>query len=207
MSLCKSASIFISSVSTEVQEILSSLHAFGMGSTNYGSVVSTLIAAMVLFAIKEFYNKASSYSGVFFTYSVAESTTYNPYRGLQTFHTLVLFSDGHVVSGTSEKTGDINLERKYEYPGASKIRGVVTGVVERNYIRSSVLNIHIVEEGADRQITTYMSIKFQRYGFKKLPFHGEFYSTAASTKGRVLCGRERFNEHPIGHLPLQSMQE
>lgn len=202
MSFCESVDIFISSVGT----VLTSVHSFGKESTNYGSLVSTLTAAMVLFAIKEFYNRASNYSGVFFTYSVAESSTYNPYSGLQTFHTLVLFSDGRVVSGTSEKTGDISLVRSYEYPGATKIRGVVTGIVERNYIRSSVLNIHIVEEGADRQITTYMSIKFQRYGFNKLPFKGKFYSTAASTKGRVMCGRENFREHPTGHLPFPSTQ-
>jgi len=207
MSFCESVDTLISTVSTVFHTVFTSLHSFGTASTNYGSVVATLIAAMVLFAIKEFYNKASSYSGVFFTYSIAESTSYNPYNGLQTFHTLILFSDGHVISGTSEKTGDIDLLRRYEYPGAAKIRGVVTGVVERNYFRSSVLNIHIVEEGADRQITTYMSIKFQRYGFKKLPFHGEFYSTAASTKGRVLCGRENFSEHPTGHSQLQSTPE
>ena len=205
MSVCETVGQMASTIYGYAVKIGDGLHVFGMESTNYGSLVTTLIAALILFSIKEFFNKASNYSGVFFTKSTVESTAYNPYKQMQTFHTLILFSNGHEVSGTSEKTGDIDSKRSYEFEGAGKIRGVVSGSVERNYIRSSVLNIHIVEQGEKRESTTYMSIKISRYNLRKLPFSGKFYTTAANTKGRVLCGRDNFSEHPSGHLPFPSI--
>jgi len=204
MSVCEMVGSMGSAISASVTSIGDGLHVFGMASTNYGSLVATLLAALILFSIKEFFNKASNYSGVFFTKSTVMSSDYNPYKKMQTFHTLILFSNGHEVSGTSEKTGDINLERSYEYEGAGKIRGLVSGTIERNYIRSSVLNIHIVEKGEKRESTTYMSIKISRYNFRNSSFTGKFYTTAANTKGSVLCGRDGFSEHPSGHLQFLS---
>jgi hypothetical protein len=205
MSVCETVEHMFSAIFDYAVKLGDALHAFGMESTNYGSLVTTLIAALILFSIKEFFNQASNYSGVFFTKSTVVSTAYNPYKHMQTFHTLILFSDGHEVSGTSEKTGDIDSNRSYEFEGAGKIRGVVSGSIERNYIRSSVLNIHIVEQGQKRESTTYMSIKIRRYNFRKLPFSGRFYTTAANTKGSVLCGRDSFSEHPSGLLQFQSI--
>lgn len=204
MSVCETVDHLISIICSYAIKFVEVIDKFGMESTNYGSLVTTLLAALVLFSIKEFFNKASNYSGVFYTKSVVVSTAYNPYKQMQTFHTLILFSDGYVVSGTSEKTGDIDSKRSYEFEGAGKVRGVVTGSVERNYIRNSVLNIHIVEQGHKRESTTFMSIKIRRYNFRKLPFSGNFYTTAANTKGTLLCGRDGFSEHPFGLLQFQS---
>ncbi|BAV73941.1 hypothetical protein PCAU_1732 [Pseudomonas chlororaphis subsp. aurantiaca] len=188
-------------------QFLDALHGFGLISSNYGSLLATLIAALVLFSIRELFNRAADYSGVYYTMSVVEDTSYNPFRGMRLFHTLVLFSDGYVVSGTSEKTGDVDGSRAHEYLGAAKIRGVVSGRVERNYIRSSVMHIHIVEQGASRESTSYMTIKVKRLNLRRRPFLGVFYSTAAAAKGRVQCGRRPFSEHPLGYLPFQSISE
>lgn len=205
MSVCETLASAVSSISAFTSGVWDGLHAFGMASTNYGALVATLLAALILFSIKEFFNKASNYSGVFFTKSTVVSSAYNPYKQMQTFHTLILFSNGYEVSGTSEKTGDIDGNRSYEFEGSAKIRGVVSGSIERNYIRSSVLNIHIVEKGEKRESTTYMSIKISRYNFRNAAFSGDFYTTAANTKGSVLCGRGGFTEHPSGHLQFPSI--
>lgn len=204
MSVCETVGHMISIICSYAVNFFAAIHAFGLASTNYGSLVTTLLAALVLFSIKEFFNKASNYSGVFYTKSTVVSTAYNPYKQMQTFHTLILFSDGYQVSGTCEKTGDIDSNRSYEFEGAGKVRGVVSGSIERNYIRNSVLNIHIVEQGNKRESTTFMSIKIRRYNLRKLPFGGNFYTTAANTKGSVLCGRDSFSEHPSGLLQFQS---
>lgn len=180
--------------------VVGAVHCFGSASTNYGSLIATLVAAVVLFVIKEYSNRASNYSGVFFTRSTVVSTDYNPYRDMRTFHTLVIFSDGYVISGTSEKTGDISMKGACEYVGKQKIRGVVTGRIERNYIRGSVIHMHIVEQGFDREITTYMSVRVRKYSFFIGPLKGEFYTTASNAKGDVQCGREKFSEHPSGCL-------
>lgn len=180
------------------------LHNFGIASSNYGSLVAALLAAFILFSVRELLIKAKNYSGVFFVASTVEESTYRPYKGMRIFYTLVLCSDGHNVYGTSEKTGDIDKKRSYEYRGADKTRGIVTGRVERNYLRSTVMSLHIVEDGANRQTSSLMTIKIRRYRWWRKVEVGTFYSTAANSKGILLCGRHRFKEHPIGYSRCRS---
>jgi len=204
MAVCEAMKSFIEALKGSIQAWLGSVHEFGQLSSNYGSLVAGLVVAFILFFIRELFIRASDYSGVFYTMSTVEESTYRPYKGMKLFHTLVLYSDGYVVSGTSEKTGDINAERSYEYPGATKIRGEVSGRIERNYLWSTVMNLHIVEQGADRPSTSFMSIKVSRVNFKSSKDSGKFFSTAAQSKGKLMCGRESFKEHPTGHVPFQS---
>lgn len=207
MSLCDTALVTISSIKETLKGSFVAMHSFGTDSSNYGSLAAAVIVAIFLFAIRELFIRAKNYSGVFYTQSTVEDTSYNPYRGMQMFHTLVLFSDGYIISGTTEKTGDIDKVRPCEYEGSGKIRGEVSGRVERNYFGSSVMNLHIVERGAERESTSFMTIKIRRFGFLSSLNFGTFYSTAARTKGSVLCGREPFKEHPIGCVPFQSILE
>lgn len=207
MSSCDTAVLWVSSVLDVIKSFFSSIHEFGTLSSNYGSLIAAIIVAFVLFSIRELFNKAHDYSGVYYTKSTVKSTSYNPYRGMQLFHTLVLYSDGYVVYGTSEKTGDVDKARSYEYQGAGKVRGEVSGRVERNYLRSSVMHIHIVEKGSERDSTSYMTIKVRRFRFQNPLNSGFFYSTAARSEGIVLCGREFFKDHPTGCLPFQPISE
>ena len=187
-----------------VLPILSSLHDFGKTSSNYGSLVAAILVAVLLFVIRELFIRAKNYSGIFYTMSTVKDTSWNPHKGMRLFHTLILYSDGYVISGTSEKTGDISKAHSLEYEGAGKIRGEVTGRVERNYLWSTVMNLHIVEQGRDRESTSFMTITVSRFKLRRTRNSGDFYSTAANSKGSVLCGRESFNEHPIGYVPFQS---
>tara|TARA_R100000750_G_C2342911_1_gene94969 strand:- start:904 stop:1539 length:636 start_codon:yes stop_codon:yes gene_type:complete len=202
MSFCITLELYVLSACQAIVSALDVIHNFGLASSNYGSLVAALVTAVVIFTIREFFNRAANYSGVFHTKSSATSSAYNPYRNLITFHTLILYSDGYIISGTSEKTGDMTPEACNDFEGVGKSRGVITGRVERNYIRSSVLHLHIIEKGELRDSTIYMLVKIDRYRFfglifkRFIPFSGEFYSTAANTKGTVLCGREAFKEHP-----------
>ncbi|TWI58622.1 hypothetical protein IQ22_00330 [Pseudomonas duriflava] len=207
MSFCDTVLVTISSIEDKVKICLDAIHSFGNQSSNYGSLAAAIIVAVLLFAVREFSIKAKNYSGIYYAVSTVEDTSYNPFREMKMFHTLVLFSDGYVISGTTEKTGDIDKIRSYEYEGSGKIRGEVSGRVERNYFGSSVMNLHIVEQGKDRESTSFMTIKVRRFRFLNPLSSGSFYSTAARTKGSVLCGREPFKEHPIGHVPFQSTAE
>lgn len=195
MPFCEAVLSALCSITDVVLTLINKVHCFGMVSSNYGSLIAALIAAMILFVIRESINKADNYSGTFYIKKTVEETAYNPYRGMDHFYTLIIYSDGHVISGTSEKTGEISAAGAKEYIGSDRTRGVINGVVERNYIRSSVMNIHITEQGS-REYTTYMSIKVARYRLTQRPLIGRFYSTAGNVKGVVLCGREEFNEHP-----------
>ncbi|WP_161492854.1 hypothetical protein [Pseudomonas putida] len=204
MAVCETLVSLALSLKSCVLGWLSNVHEFGMVSSNYGSLAAALVVAFVLFFIRELFIRASDYSGVFYVMSTVEDSTYKPYKGMKLFHTLVLCSDGYVVSGTSEKTGDIDAVRAYEYPGATKIRGEVSGRIERNYFWNTVMNLHIVEQGAERVSSSFMSIKVRRIKCKGSTDSGKFYSTAAQSKGVLMCGRESFKEHPIGHSPFLS---
>ncbi len=195
MPFCEAVLSTVCSITDAVLIFINKVHSFGMLSSNYGSLIAALIAAMILFVIRESINRADNYSGTFYIKKTVEETAYNPYRGMDHFYTFVIYSDGHVISGTSEKTGEISAKGAIEYIGSDRTRGIISGVVERNYIRSSVMNIHITEHGS-REYTTYMSIKVARYRLTQRPLIGRFYSTAANVKGVVLCGREEFKEHP-----------
>lgn len=204
MTFSDSVLVTLSSLQEAVLACFAGIDRFGSGSTNYGSLVAALIAAALLFIVREFFIKAANYSGAFYIKTTVEQTARTPYQGMELFYTLVVYSDGHIVAGTSEKTGEVCDAHSMEYKGKNKKRGVVSGVVERNYFRSSVMNIHIVEQGQDREYTTYMSIKVRRFRSTKSVYSGTFYSTAANSKGSVLCGRSVSSEHPTGYLQSQS---
>lgn len=205
MSLCDVLLRLYVSAKSVLEVVFEEIHKFGMSSSNYGSLFAALVVAFILFFIRELFIRSSNYSGVFYTMSTVEESTYRPYRSMRLFHTLVLYSDGYVVSGTSEKTGDIDAVRAYEFPGASKIRGEVNGRVERNYFWSTVMNLHIVEQGFERPSTSFMTIRVRRFKFRNRPDSGGLFSTAGRCKGKLLCGRKTFIEHPIGYVPFQSI--
>lgn len=207
MSLCNAVLAALSTLKGAAMAAIDCVHDFGSSSTNYGSLVAALTAATILFVIRESFNRAATFSGTFYVKLNVEETARNPYRGMDIYYTVVVYSDGHVVSGTSEKTGEKCIEHSMEYIGANRKRGIVNGMIERNYLRSSVMNIHIVEQGQDREYTTYMSIKISRYRLVWGLFTGTFYSTAANSKGSVLCGRTEFKEHPTGYVQYQSTSE
>lgn len=204
MSICDEVQVVIVSLKEIFFGFVGSIHEYGLLSSNYGSLVVALVVAIVLFAVREVFNNAGNCSGIYHTMSTVDHTSFNPYQGMQLFHTLVLYSDGYVVSGTSEKTGDVDKVRSHELFGSGKTRGEINGKVERNYLRRSVMNLHIVEYGEKRESTTFMTIKIRRFKIGTSLESGKFYSTAANSKGRVLCGREPFKDHPLGSVPHQS---
>ena len=191
---------FIDSLVLWGSSVFVSAHEFGRASSNYGSLVAalmaTFIAAPIIFLIKENKNRGSDFSGVFWMKSTTLETSYNPYRGLQVFHTLVIYSDGYSVGGTSEKTGEISSVEPKEYVGKDRRRGTVTGRIERNYTRQSFLHLHIVENGERRDSTLYIKVPIKSINKRRLQLGGEFYSTAANSTGNIVWKRNSFSEHP-----------
>ncbi|MNN72246.1 hypothetical protein D3C81_1882630 [compost metagenome] len=126
------------------------------------------------------------------------------YKDLRTFFTFVICSDGYEISGTSEKTGEIVEDgERIIYNGKSRKRGMVTGHIERNYIFNSVMHLHVTEEGRDRDFSTYISIKINRFSVFRAGYLGRFYSTAADSQGAIVCQRSQFQDHPKAYVKPQ----
>ncbi|QWC52416.1 hypothetical protein [Pectobacterium atrosepticum] len=79
---------------------------------NYGSIVSAIIVAFILFFIKEFFRIPPKLSGVFYLKSTTTESSYNPYKNIIIYYTLIIYSDGSIIEGTSEKQQRQPLSRE-----------------------------------------------------------------------------------------------
>lgn len=181
--------------------------AFGSGSNNYGSIITGLITASLLYFFKAIFMPAPSCSGTYYTKSTVIESTWNPYKGMNAFHTIIISCNGNEITGSSEMTGEICKKHKLEYQGAGKRRGEVTGCIERRAFRRSIMRLHIVEQGAHRKFTISLDVKLGLFGRASGLLSGQFYSSAANSKGTVLCGRKEFKEHPTGYSQFPSSSE
>lgn len=158
----------------------------------FAGLFGTLMAALVIFFIKEYVLVIRKLSGVFYLKSTTEVSEWGGYPGLQTFHTLILYSDGISVDGSSEKTGDVDQDGFIRpYIGADRPRGKVSGKIERNYLKPSILHLHIEEMGS-RLYSIHMSFKIKRMSM----LDGHFHSTAADSAGITLWFDKPLPEHP-----------
>jgi len=149
--------------------------------------LAAISVALILFSIKEFLNPARSINGDFFIYSKTIQTAYNPFMGLLVERKIIIYSDGKSIKGSSEKTREKKLEEEsYEYKPQARVRGVLDGFVERRYIRSSKLHLHLVEDNKlSRESTSYITIDLGWGLFKKEILKGKFYSTAGESNGNI----------------------
>lgn len=152
----------------------------------------TVLAALVIFFFKENVLVIRKISGIFYLKSTTEISEWGGYPGLQTYHTLILYSDGSSIEGSSEKTGDIDPDgTRRPYIGPQRSRGKVCGKIERNYLKPSILHLHIEEVGS-RPYSIHMSFKIK----KNLILDGHFHSTAADSAGITLWFDKPLPEHP-----------
>lgn len=178
---------------------MQAIHEFWLASSNYGSlaagVLAVFISAFFLFQLKERRVPASRFCGVFYVRTTTLSSAYNPFLNLRVFRTIVIFTDGNVVHGTSEITGEINKDGPVEHIGDKRTRGIVTGRIERNYTRGSKLHLQIVEAGRRRESTIHFEVPIAFFE-KKGKLRGDFYSTAADSSGKLRWKRKKFKGHP-----------
>ncbi|MBQ0217323.1 hypothetical protein KAH39_08415 [Alcaligenes faecalis] len=171
----------------------SNVHEFLNDNGFYGSFLAAVSFALVVFFIKEYLNPAKDINGNFFVYSKTISSSYGAYIDLVTERNIVIFSDGKSVRGTSEKTREKKIDVDiFEYKHHDRVRADVEGFIERRYLRSSKLHLHLIEDNKKSRVSTvYFQINlgwwFRGNGKKK----GNFYATAADSKGEVLLCRRR----------------
>ncbi len=178
-----------------LEKIFATLHDFGSMSSNYGSLAAALITALIIFWIKESRVPASRFCGVFYIETHTLETAYNPFKGMTVYRTIIMFTDGHLIQGTSERTGEINSTDAVEFIGDKRCRGVVVGRIEKNYTRGSVLHLQVVEKGRMRDSTIYFEIPISIFEGKGA-LEGKFYTTAADSSGDVKWQRQSFKKHP-----------
>lgn len=180
--------------------ILQNLHHFGSISSNYGSLTAAFIAAIILFIFKEYIKPPPKFSGVFYVKSTTIKSQRNPFKGMMLYHTFIVFSDGETIEGTSEKTAEKTTQQgDWVYPGKQRIRGVVTGKIQRRYLRPHIIHLHISEKGSHRESSHYIHLQYKQKGI----FEGKFFSSAADSEGSIICQLKKFSDFPQKSSPCR----
>ncbi|HFK5792938.1 TPA: hypothetical protein ACG0DR_001289 [Enterobacter asburiae] len=190
---CEHLLNFFSAVIEYIYQLIQLLNDFGKLSSNYGSLVAALIVALTLFFFKEFVKPPPKLSGVFYIKSVTTDSAKNSYRDMVLYHTFILYSDGSSIDGTSEKTAESAIkEGDWIYPAQKRLRGKISGKIERRYLRPHEIHLHIVENGSKRESSHYINLRYKKKGL----FQGQFFSSAADSKGTIICKTTPFEEYP-----------
>lgn len=185
--------LLLESVASFFSNILGALHRFLDNNGFYGSFLAAMLGAIILFFIKEFFNPSKKINGEFYVLLATKESSWNPYKGMVVERQIILFSDGHEVKGSCEKTREKAKGKGiHEYRAADRVRGEVNGFIERNYMRSSRLHLHIVEDNPESRKSTSYATANLGWGFFKLnAYEGTFYSTAGDSAGTVKICKEK----------------
>ncbi|MBO1504875.1 hypothetical protein JKX24_15655 [Serratia proteamaculans] len=176
-------------------ETLSLISKYGNESNNFGALFSALTVVFIIYIINKFLTPTPNLSGVIYMKSITSISDFNPYIGLTVFHTLTLSSNNLLITGTSEKTGEIDKHGfGNEKIGEKRTLGKINGNIEKKLFSRNVIHVMIIEGGITRNSTIYISFKRKLCLTKK--YIGTFKSTAADSVGSVTCQKKKFSEHP-----------
>ena len=147
------------------------------------SIVSAIFSAVMFFVIRRNFFQTKNISGQWNLRIKILESTYNPYIGLQIDYIVHLLLQGDRITGRGEKVRDVKPTRElhYEYPNKDRVSFDLVGTLEKNYFKSSKINLQITEAGTERITSTSYSLILKNSNF----LEGTFESTAANSKGEA----------------------
>ena len=92
---------------------------------------------------------------------------------------VTLIQDGNNLSGSGEKIKESKGTEITKYEPKKRPRIQIQGHILKRYLRHDIINIHIAEQGRQRDTTMIQELILNRH--KELV--GTFFSTAANTSG------------------------
>jgi hypothetical protein len=153
-----------------------------------GTVIGGLILSFIYFVLHDYAYKLPEINGAWtFTTSVTD-TSYNLYNGLQVTYLVLIWTEGNRIVGTAEKVSEVTADgRLHEYIGDKRVNAKVSGYISKNYLKNDKITIHLEESGRQRLSSSIHELTV--VSTNKL--NGVFLSTAANTKGSVVCTKRR----------------
>jgi len=152
------------------------------------TVVGGIILALLFFLIKEKVFPAPNIVGQWHLEVRIFTTAYRPFQDMVLRFVAMLWCEGRVVHGTIEKIYENSSAGEHSYVGAARTRGVVDGYLEKNYLKADRLLLHIVEQGAVRESTSFYELVINSNN----DMSGQFTSTAAGQAGTAKWQRKSF---------------
>ena len=98
--------------------------------------------------------------------------------------------DGGAIAGNDEKFAEYSSGRRGPLPGDRRSQNLLSGTVHRKYFGDSEVSIGVAEEGEGTLRASTRSYDMTISGDRMV---GEFHSTVANQRGRVVCKRVIFD--------------
>lgn len=145
------------------------------------TVLGGVVLALLFFLAKEKLFPLPALAGPWVFELETIETSYNPYKGMVLRYVAFLWCEGNKVEGTVEKIYEKSSTGEREYIGANRTRGTVSGHIEKNYLGTDRVYLHVVEDGHVRESTNFHELK----SFLDDRMNGTFISMVADQSGSV----------------------
>ena len=170
-----------------------------------GTLLATAVVAVLVWMWASLRSRCERISGKWWLIANTEHTTYRPYEGMELTYEVMLEKDGLKLSGRGEKIRERVADGKTrDYVGAKRVHIEISGRIARRLVGKGTAEIHIHEQNSRRASTTLHNVTLDREMMS-----GEFVSTVAGQKGRVLWTRSDphggTSEDPLTEAPLVPM--
>lgn len=152
------------------------------------TVLGGLVLALLFFWAKERLFPLPEITGRWYFEMRTEKTAFAPYAGMVLRYVAMLWREGHRIAGTVEKIYENSSTGERSFIGKNRTRGVVDGYVEKKYLASDRIFLHVIEDGHGRESTNIYDVIVQSDG----RMTGSFQSMVADQDGTVRWQREPF---------------
>ena len=152
------------------------------------TVVGGIILTSLFFFAREKLFPLPNITGKWYMQMNTINTSYNPYQNMILRYVVMIWTEGNRVQGTVEKFYENSITGERTFEGQNRVRGTIKGYIEKKYIGTSNIFLHIIENGLLRESTHFYTLT--ENSTKKL--NGTFSSTIANQEGTVFFQREPF---------------
>ena len=157
---------------------------WSMASTVSGGV----LLAILFFLSREKWFPLPKITGKWQVEIRIHNTAYKPYEGMVLRFIAMIWREGAVIKGTSEKVYENSSTGERKYVGENRTRSKIEGYIDKRYFSKDRVSLHIIEVGENRESTNFHDLVVQ----KNDRMSGIFHTTAADSEGEVTWQREPF---------------
>lgn len=145
------------------------------------TVVGGIALTILFFVSKEKFFPLPALSGRFYFEQKTDTTEYGLYADMVLRYVVLIIRVGDKIEGTAEKIYERSKNGERTYVGSNRIRGEITGYVEKKYFGKDKIYLHMLEDGSKRKSSTLYMLEVT----SKCAASGKFVSTIADQTGAV----------------------
>ena len=158
----------------------------------FSDLASTILGGTILtlmfFLAKEKWFPTPHITGRWYFEQSTELTKYKPFEKMTLQFVAMIYFNGNRVEGTFEKIYENSSTGEREYNEKDRTRGMISGYIEKNYIKKDQVYLHLVENGHGRESSAVQELTYQR----RSTMSGTFTSMVAEQAGTVRWQRSSF---------------